>query len=277
MKIKKYIVDTTLRDGEQSPFVYLTEGKKVLVAGLLCRLGIHQIEAGISALGIPEQRIIGKIIENKGNTLISVWSRLHPEDVRKAIACEPDLVHVTIPASYLHIYTKLGKNKQWIINRLDEVLEIMSQSHCRLSVGFEDASRADIAFLMRLLSILEPFGTSQIRLADTVGASSPATIRELVRTIRSFTQIPIEIHAHNDLGIAIAVTTEALKAGAQYADTTLLGVGERSGNCGLKGLLDVVHPIFDMGIDCDAARETEDEFSRIIGFELKSQCGSLRR
>lgn len=270
MKAKRYIVDTTLRDGEQSPFVYLTEEKKLRVAEMLCGLGVRQIEAGISAMGLSEQRIIGKIIENKGDALISVWSRLHPGDVRKAVACGPDLVHITIPASYLHIYTKLGKNKQWVINQVNEVLEIMSQTSCRLSVGFEDASRADIAFLMRLLNILEPFGTAQVRLADTVGASSPATIRQLVKTLRSYSQIPIEIHAHNDLGMAVAVTVEALKAGAQYADTTLLGVGERSGNCSLFKLLTAIQPIYDTGIDCDAARKVEEIFGEMIGVNSES-------
>ena len=264
MKETKRIVDTTLRDGEQSPFVYLSEKNKLFVADLICRLGVYQIEAGISALGVSEQRIIGKIIENKGNARVSVWSRLHPDDVRKAIECQPDVVHVTIPASYLHIYTKLGKNKPWIINRLHEVLEIMARSDCLLSVGFEDASRADISFLMRLLSILEPFGTDMIRLADTVGASSPDTIRNLIRTVREFTRIPIEIHAHNDLGMAIAITAEALKAGALYADTTLLGVGERSGNCPLGGLISVIHPLFDTNVDRESVREAEHIFAQII-------------
>ena len=265
MKENRRIVDTTLRDGEQSPFVYLTQDRKILVADLLCRLGVYQIEAGISAMGLSEQRTISRIIENKGSARICVWSRLHPEDVRQAIECQPDVVHITIPASYLHIYTKLGKNKPWIINRLSEVLEIMARSSCRLSVGFEDASRADISFLMRLLSILEPFGTDMIRLADTVGASSPANMRDLIRTIREFTRIPLEIHAHNDLGMAIAVTTEALKAGALYADTTLLGVGERSGNCSLSGLLSVIQPLYDTGIDTEAACVADGLFRQILG------------
>lgn len=264
MKDKKRLVDTTLRDGEQSPFVNLSGEEKIYIAGMLDRIGVYQIEAGIPAIGISEQRTLSKIIENKKNARISVWSRLHPDDVRKSIECHPDVIHVSIPVSYLHIYTKLGKNKSWIYKRLGEVLDIMAPSGCKLSVGFEDVSRADLAFLIKLLSKLESFGTEMVRLADTVGISAPFMIREMVGTVRGFTTIPIEIHAHNDLGMAVANTAEAMKSGALYADTTILGVGERSGNCNMTGLLKLVSPMFDMGVETQDAIGVQEEFGNIL-------------
>lgn len=264
MKEKRQIIDTTMRDGEQSPFICLSGAEKIRVAELLIATGVTRIEAGISAMGIAEQRLIGQIVERKKDCQISVWARLRAEDVKQAVECGADVVHVTVPASYLHIYTKLGKNKFWVINRLNEVLEIMENSPAGLSVGFEDASRADLSFLMKLLGILEPRKIERIRLADTVGAASSFTIRELVRTVKDMTSIPLEIHAHNDLGMAVANTAEALKAGARYADTTLLGIGERSGNCSFSGLLKLIHPVYDTGISFEGAVAAEEEFGRIL-------------
>jgi len=264
MKEKRQIIDTTLRDGEQSPYVCLSGPEKLKAAELLIATGVTRLEAGISAMGIAEQRLIGQIVERKKNCQISVWARLHPEDVKQAISCGADVVHVTVPTSYLHIYTKLGKNKFWVINRLYEILGIMEGSQAGLSVGFEDASRADLSFLMKLLGILEQRKIERIRLADTVGAASSFTIRELVRTVKDITAIPLEIHAHNDLGMAVANTAEALKAGAQYADTTLLGIGERSGNCSFSELLKLIGPVYDTGISYDAAMAAEEEIKRIL-------------
>ncbi len=264
MKEKRQIVDTTLRDGEQSPHICLSGADKLMVAELLIATGVTHIEAGISAMGIAEQRLIGQIVERKSDSQISVWARLRPEDVKQAIACGADVVHVTVPTSYLHIYTKLGKNKYWVLNRLCEVLEIMEGSGAGLSVGFEDASRADLSFLMKLIGMLEQTKIERIRLADTVGAASSFAMRELVRTVKDMTVIPLEIHAHNDLGMAVANTAEALKAGARYADTTLLGIGERSGNCSFSGLLKLVHPVYDTGITYEAAIHAEEAFKRIL-------------
>lgn len=275
MKEKKYIIDTTLRDGEQSPFVYLSAEAKLATAQMLDGSGVYQIEAGISAAGVEEQKTIEKIIENRKRAKISVWSRLNADDVRKAIECRPDIVHVSIPVSYLHIYTKLGKNKPWVLKKLNEVLDIIDLSSCKLSVGFEDALRADLSFVIKLLAILEPFGTEMIRVADTVGISSPSIIKSTIKTIKDFTHIPIEIHAHNDLGMALANTAEALKSGALYADTTLLGIGERTGNCNMAELIRLMSPVFDMGIDIQSVYEMQEVFSsQFSGRKNKNSGGS---
>ncbi len=257
MKEFRRIVDTTLRDGLQSPGIFLAEDERVRLALLLDRAGVYQIEAGIPAMGESEIRPIERILHDREHARISLWSRLNTEDVRIAARLNPDVIHISIPVSYLHIYTKLGKNKTWVINKLQEVLDIVSGSTAKLSVGFEDASRADLAFLMRVLLILEPFGTDMIRLADTVGITSPCGIRDLVRSIHNFTRIPLEIHAHNDFGMAVANTAQALRSGCLYADTTLCGIGERSGNCEITALLDLLHPVYDFGINRNVLEEAE--------------------
>ncbi len=264
MKERRLIIDTTLRDGEQSPFVHLSAENKVHLAGLMDQIGIYQIEAGIPAMGLSEQRVISRIMEKRKRSRISVWCRMQKEDIRKAIQCEPDVIHISVPVSYRHIYTMLGKNKAWILKTLTEVLELASQSSCKISVGFEDSSRAELSFLMRLASILEPYGTEILRITDTVGVSTPYMIRDLVKTILNFTNIPIEIHVHNDLGMAVANTAEALKAGATFGDTTLCGIGERSGNCNMVDLLNLISPLYDVGIRLDEAEVVQDIFCGIL-------------
>lgn len=266
MKEKRYIVDTTLRDGEQSPFVHLTSTDKISIAKILDQAGIFQIEAGVSAMGNSEMETMYQIINQTRKAKVSIWSRLHPDDVKKAIECKPDVVHVSIPVSYLHIYKKLGKNKSWILKMLYEILDIISGSGCDLSIGFEDASRADFSFIVKLAAILEQANTKMLRFADTVGISSPFAIREMITYICEFTSIPIEIHAHNDLGMAVANTAEAVKSGAIYADTTLLGVGERCGNCKLSSLVKLILPIYDLDINEQMATDAENFFMKLTSF-----------
>ncbi|MFI3226520.1 MAG: homocitrate synthase [Clostridia bacterium] len=266
MKQAKYIVDTTLRDGEQSPFVNLSWAQKQRIAQRLDEIGVSQIEAGVVALSVEEQECICKIIEHRKNADISVWARMHAGDVSKALECNPQVVHISIPVSYLHIYKKLGKNKMWVIRQLQEILEVVSKGKGQLSVGFEDASRAELSFLVKILNIIESFGdkVKMVRIADTVGGTAPFGHRELMANLCKQTKIPLEIHGHNDLGLAVPNTLEALKLGATYADTTLLGVGERSGNCHFSKFINLANTNFDFGISIEDAKELEEEFRRMI-------------
>lgn len=266
MKERRFIVDTTLRDGEQSPFINFTPKHKIELAKRLDDIGIHQIEAGVVAIGATEQNTICKIMEQRKNAEISVWSRLHLDDVRRAIECEPDLVHISIPVSYLHIYKKLVKNKVWIIKRLGEILDIIAQADCRLSIGLEDATRAEVAFILKILSVIEPYGerVKMVRIADTVGGSAPFMTRDTIKEIRKHSEIDLEIHAHNDLGMATSNTMEALKMGALYADTTILGIGERTGNCDMRKLLRLSSRNYDCGIDIEQVAELEAYFTELI-------------
>lgn len=269
MSEKKMIIDTTLRDGEQSPFVHLTSQNKIDVAKHLDEIGVYQIEAGSAAIGLAEQNTLCKIIENKKNAKIAIWSRLNIMDVTSALSCQPDIVHVTIPISYSHIYTKLRKNKAWIVKEMMEILDVVANSDSDLSIGFEDASRAELSFIVKILSLAKQFKPKMARIADTVGGAPPYLLRDLVKTIMEFTDINLEIHAHNDLGMALANTVEALKMGVVYADTTLLGIGERCGNCDLQKLLKFSNNMFDFGINADAAMELEDYFKSVL---MNNRC-----
>lgn len=270
MKIKKYIVDTTLRDGEQSPFVRFSAQQKIQLARRLDDIGVHQIEAGVVALEGQEEHTLRTIIDQSQRSHISLWCRLNVAEVEKALACNPHVVHVSVPVSYLHIYTKMNKNKNWIVNQLQQVLDLVAKHDCRLSVGFEDASRAEQSFLFKLIAILEEVpNMKMIRMADTVGGSSPFWLGDMVKELSKHTAIPLEIHAHNDLGLAVPNTMEALRRGAFYADTTLFGLGERSGNCDLEKLLKVGNPVYDFGIDRDGLQDIQEDMTHILAFSKR--------
>lgn len=264
MKSRKYIVDTTLRDGEQSAGIAFDEKDKVRLAKLMDDIGIYQIEAGIPAIGNVEKRAFAKIMENKKNAVISAWNRMKISDIKHSIECNPDVIHISAPVSYVQIYSKLRKNKQWLRNNLTECVSYALEKGYKVTVGFEDASRADISFVVSLAVMLKDMGVSHIRYADTVGVLTPHNIADVTRTLIRLAEMDVEIHGHNDFGMAVANSLEAAKNGAKYIDCTFLGIGERAGNCDFIKFIKASESIFNCGIDKKQALEVQKEVYTII-------------
>jgi homocitrate synthase NifV len=253
VKHRRYLVDTTLRDGEQAPGVCFSAKQKLKIAALLDSCGVHQIEAGVPAAGKQEKETISQIIKYRKNAIISTWARLSPSDIQHSIDVRPDLIHVSVPVSHSHIYQKLRKDKDWIVKQLHNCLTLINKSNIPLSLGFEDAFRAETEFMLTVAKIARDFGVKRIRLADTVGIATPGQCRALVKAISEKLDGKVElgIHAHNDLGMAVANTIESAKAGCLYADVTVGGIGERAGNCDLAQLVHASSSVFDWGISVD--------------------------
>lgn len=241
-----FIVDTTLRDGEQSPDIAFSLKKKITLAKIMDNNKIYQIEAGIPAMGEIEKRCIYKIMEQKKNSLISVWNRLNKQDLVDSIECDPDIIHISIPVSDIQIYSKLKKDRKWIVNKLRECVNFVKEKDYEVTIGFEDASRADINFIIYLSKILKDLGVNRIRYADTVGVLIPSSTRTAITTILENIPIDIEIHAHNDFGMALANSIEAAKSGARFVNCTMNGIGERAGNCNLQEFVRVSSRLFNV-------------------------------
>ena len=254
-KPRRYIVDSTLRDGEQTPGIFFSARQKSEIAALLDSCGVHQIEAGVPAASKEEKESIAGIIKNRKNALISVWARLVPSDIEHAIDVRPDLIHICVPVSQTQIREKLRTDKESVIKRLRECLRTVEKSGIPLSVGFEDAFRADTDFMILAAQILLDSGVTRIRVSDTVGVASPSQCGALLKEItdRLNGKVALGIHAHNDLGMAVANTIEAAKSGCLYADVTVGGIGERAGNCGLAELVNASASIFDWGMTASEA------------------------
>ncbi len=267
MKALKYIVDTTLRDGEQSPGLAMNMEQKLEIARLLDEAGIYQIEAGIPAMGRIETETISRIMAMRKKSKISLWNRLKIDDIKKSMECAPDIIHMSVPVSYVLIYSKLNKNKTWVTKNLFSCVEYALSGGFEVTVGFEDASRADITFMIALAKQLKEMGVSRIRFADTVGVMTPTRTYQAIRDIVENTGVEVEMHAHNDLGMAVANSIVAAKAGSNYIDTTILGIGERAGNCDFLKFIRAAS-IYDFGVTEKTAAAVQQSTLGILAKQL---------
>lgn len=258
MAEKRYIVDTTLRDGEQSPGIALTEEDKIELAVLLDELGVYEIEAGIPVMQTESEDYISEMKKRCKTSKISLWSRMNPDDIRQTLRCRPDILHIGTPISYVQIYGKLRKNKTWVQKTLIECIDIALSQGVEVTVGFEDASRSDEGFMLSIAKSVQTLGAGAVRVADTVGILTPQRTKELVERIRKEVEIEVEFHGHNDFGMGIANSIAGARAGARYIDCTLLGIGERSGNCDLYKFIYATERLFDYGIDKKKIKVIED-------------------
>jgi homocitrate synthase NifV len=238
------IVDSTLRDGDQSPGFAFSPTDKLALALMLERVGVAQVEAGVPAMGSDEKEAVMLIREKRTNILVSAWNRMKVEDVRHSLECGPDIVHICAPVSKYMLWSKLKKTTDWLRDELRRVVHFAFDNGAQVTVGFEDASRAELDFMVPLAEALCSLGVSRIRLADTLGLLTPTSAYNLVSHFR----VPVGAHFHNDLGMAVANTVTACRAGATQVDTTLFGIGERAGNCDLRKLVDAYADLFEFGV-----------------------------
>lgn len=258
------IVDTSLRDGEQSAGLAFSVADKIRLAQMMDRAGIDQIEAGIPAIGGLEIEALQEIVAQRQNALISTWNRLNPSDIQKAMRIRTDIIHIGAPVSYAQLYVKLRRNKQWLINELRMCVTLAKENGYAVTVGFEDASRADICFLVTLGQLLADLGVQMVRYADTVGVLHPTKAQEDIHLLKQETGLDIEIHTHNDIGLAVANAVAAAKGGAIAVDCTVLGIGERSGNCNLRHFLKASKPLFQSKISVESVAELEQEVGLLL-------------
>lgn len=251
------IVDTTLRDGEQCPGITFSIEDKIRLAALLDRAGVYEIEAGIYDSGTEGRNYIGRIMENRKKALISVWSMLNPECVEQAARQKPDLIHIGTPVSYVQIYHKLKKNKKWVEKTLQECTQVAKDYGIQVTVGLEDATRAEMSFMNHLIRLMEGWGVETIRLADTVGILNPMAARQMVQGLKETVSTKIEVHEHNDFGMAVANSIVMATAGADLVDTTLCGIGERAGNCDLYQFVHGAGRKFDLDVIPTEIRQAE--------------------
>lgn len=232
--IQFQLVDTTLRDGEQTAGVAFSPEEKIRMAMALDQAGIPWIEAGIPAMGRREQETLKALLALPLKSALIAWNRAEPEDIRASVSCGFSLIHVSLPVSDLHIEHKLRKSREWVLKRLEESLELIRSYGCTAFAGAEDASRADPEFLLRYAETAARHGAGRLRYADTVGCLDPFDTFNRVRYLVDRCSLPVEFHGHNDFGLATANTLSAFHAGAALASVTISGIGERAGNASLE-------------------------------------------
>ncbi|MEA3546386.1 MAG: pyruvate carboxyltransferase [Thermodesulfobacteriota bacterium] len=232
----KGLIDSTLREGGQTPGVFFSLDEKISIAVLLDRIGIEEIELGVATVSDPDLSLLMRACREKRITSrLALWCRCVDADIRHAAQLDPDVISLSIPASDLHITQKFGRSRSWVLETLARSIQTSLELGVKIvSVGLEDGTRADRAFLNELVRTAARSGAARVRLADTVGIAGPAMISSLVGRIKKSCSLEIGVHTHNDFGMATANGIAALEAGAHWADATVLGLGERAGNSRLE-------------------------------------------
>jgi homocitrate synthase NifV len=231
------IMDTTLRDGEQTPSVVFSPEERVEIAKMLGEIGVEQIEAGIPAVSHEDVETIKRIVELGLKPQILCWCRASKGDVDAAAKTGAAAVAISLPTSDLHVSLKLKNGREGVLAMLAETVQYAKQHGFYVCFNAEDGTRSDPAFLAEYVRTGKEAGADRFRLCDTVGALLPRTTRYLVALLKEKTALPIEMHCHNDYGLAVANTLAAIDAGAEWASTTVNGIGERAGNASLAETL----------------------------------------
>jgi isopropylmalate/homocitrate/citramalate synthase len=245
------VYDTTLRDGEQMPGVRFTPEQKVRIARLLDEARVPQIEAGFPAVSGCELDAIKAVTSLGLDADMLVLTRLTPEDVELARACDADWTLLFIASSPSHLKYKLRTDVQTIAGRIPELVDLVKGYGMVPSFSTEDSTRTPLAHLELLNAVAMEAGAARVGVTDTVGCASPHAISRFVADVKRFTPAALSVHLHNDFGMATANAVMGVAAGAEAVAVTVNGMGERAGNVPLEEFVMSLEALYgvDMGMD----------------------------
>ena len=281
-KDKLIIFDTTLRDGEQSPGASMTKDEKLRIAKVLEKLRVDVIEAGFAIASPGDFEGVKLVADNIRDCRVASLARAAEKDIRRAgeaiAGANAGRIHTFIATSPIHMKFKLQMEPDKVLERAVESVQLARSLCDDVEFSLEDGSRSEFDFMCRIVDAVIAAGARTINVPDTVGYGEPGEygdlIGRLIANVANADQAIFSVHCHNDLGLAVANSLAAVKAGARQVECTINGLGERAGNASLEEIVMAVRTradLFDVetGIDATHIVPASRLVSSITGFPVQ--------
>jgi homocitrate synthase NifV len=246
------INDTTLRDGEQAPYVAFNTEEKLAIACGLAACGVDELEIGIPAMGTREQEDIKALLGLGLDARMMTWNRAKMSDLEASLACGVTAVDLSVPVSDILIDVKFGGDKARMLRDLEAVIVAAKREGLFVCIGGEDSSRGSSEFITEVMTLGRELGADRFRYCDTVGIMTPMQVFETIQGLNAMELLPIEMHTHNDFGLANANALSGIDAGAISVNTTVIGLGERAGNASFEQISMALKHLYGQARPTDA-------------------------
>ncbi len=272
-----YVFDTTLRDGEQVPGCQLTTPEKIEIARELEALGVDIIEAGFPASSPGDFQSVVEIAKAVKAPTVCALTRAHKGDIDAAAEAlkyaKYPRIHTGIGSSDMHIKTKFNSTREEILERAVEAVKYAKKSVEDIEFYAEDAGRADIEFLAKMVESVIAAGATVVNIPDTNGYCLPdqygSKIRFLKENVKNIDKAIISVHCHNDLGLATANSVAGLQNGARQIEGTINGIGERAGNTSIEEVVMILKTHQSLGLHTNINTQSFYELSRMISTQMR--------
>jgi isopropylmalate/homocitrate/citramalate synthase len=257
------IHDATLRDGEQTPGVVFRKDDKVRIAQMLDEVGVERIEAGMPAVSDEDFDAIKEISKLGLKAKIYTFARAMNADIDKAIECGAHGVVIEVPLGYPKLKYQFGWTWEDVVKKSFECINYAKKKNMHVVFFPYDTTRARDEDLTNVLTrIMRDSPPDSVGLVDTMGCALPEAIRYMVRKIKKLTGLPVEIHTHNDFGMAVATELAAVTAGAEVVHGCVNGLGERTGNAAIEELMVGLHLL--LGFDTSYRMDRIGALSKMV-------------
>jgi len=266
------ILDTTLRDGEQTPGVTLTAEDKMEIARQLNKLGVDVIEAGFPSSSEGEKKVVRDIAHDGLTSEICALSRATKGDIDAALFCDVDLIHVFIPTSPVQMKYAVNLTEEQVLASAIESIEYVKKHGVKCEFSPMDATRSELPFLKKVCAAAQDAGMDTLNIPDTVGIMIPRTTATLVENLKTVVTSPISIHCHDDFGLAVANSLAAIESGATQVHVAVNGLGERAGNTSLEEIVAALHLIYkyETGINTRLLYSTSRMVASLTGIFVQA-------
>ena len=228
------ILDTTLRDGEQTPNVALSLDDKIKIAQALDDLGVDIIEAGFPITSDGEKQAV-KAIGKLGLRAEALGlSRSSKTDIDAVLDCDLKSIHIFLATSDIHMQTKLKMTRDQVVEKAAWAVDYAKSHGLKVEFSPEDATRSDVEFVKRVICAVQEAKVDRVDIPDTVGVMIPQSMGALIAELRTVAKVPLAVHCHDDFGLSVSNSFAGVLAGAEEIHCTINGLGERAGNAALE-------------------------------------------